>query len=940
MTEDLSPPGTREKAQKRAASIASPYGIDPDVTDPAPAKSAVVVDRAHGHGTSPQPDLSSHDLSLENAAGQIGHARAPRPHRVEDPHHVSEFADFCEAIGRQVIKVVTPEEIIAGIARYLKHLEVNADSLLETGYPETRFPEWPWLDRNISPLLPVKVPIDITQALDASGRPTLRYTWGNRLPGRRKADCETYDRLFGGWGSFRKTDSGYITSDGEPLEVCSYDQAPVVDFVGQDEMRTLVTMREPFLRAKREVLQILTDALRRRMPSSILQSTVDCIVEHLERDEVQLLVLMHWRYGGLDPVTLKKMPDAYEKTTLNLGGLVDILRVVGQTADEMRSGTMYRMRRLIGHLLTRSEQGPEGIRFPSYCEVLARGELRALEKAWRIWTTDGRPPKGEERGFFSLVKDDLDQRYGIKLVANFAEARGCGTTREARVRAAPRGADTHHEEPVAQASLTISAAPGRTAPASPRAGDEAYVDGAVVTERTDAKSAGRSRQEHPRPGLGHGRGISKREGGRMAAVTLFHLGGAEDFEILWRTDPDPEWRLSKAEAVNLLRARGHAEAAALFEVSSFTPHEATNHFEDEFTVLFYEVSTERFVEWEKVAESRTDWAKYAAIAQAVLDVTGLPVRFVAVGLRSHKTAVKRGVEVRRGGSDPRASGPYGTEELIADLERMRDIMTAVATGGARIDDANEEYRRLYGRVDGELGRRRIANPNSCSDLWDWYRTWKAADMVTYAARRAFLADTFSPLIGRLRRPEPLEEAGESASAQGSSVASREAGVKGLVSAESGRVELPASVGLQQDPSTAVAAPESTGDHRTAGTRFKGPKQIEILGEGDGGKYVIKVGNSRKKLSGNQFVLLLRLLLARLGDGNGWMYLTDFGAKVVAGGAEAQAISRLRDRLGKQAVETGGKKVRLAIRPTSLIYDREKLMKCVDEDIAKLAAQLP
>src|SRR5712691_11161118 len=45
------------------------------------------------------------------------------------------------------------------------------------------------------------------------------------------------------------------------------------------------------------------------------------------------------------------------------------------------------------------------------------------------------------------------------------------------------------------------------------------------------------------------------------------------------------------------------------------------------------------------------------------------------------------------------------EELAAVLEKQRDMMIAVATGGPRVDDVNLEYKRTYGLAAAELAKR-------------------------------------------------------------------------------------------------------------------------------------------------------------------------------------------------------------------------------------------
>lgn len=60
------------------------------------------------------------------------------------------------------------------------------------------------------------------------------------------------------------------------------------------------------------------------------------------------------------------------------------------------------------------------------------------------------------------------------------------------------------------------------------------------------------------------------------------------------------------------------------------------------------------------------------------------------------------------------------EELLVALDGLRNTLIAVATGGPRINDANDQYQRSFAAVAAELARRRIENPITYGSLWDWY----------------------------------------------------------------------------------------------------------------------------------------------------------------------------------------------------------------------------
>jgi hypothetical protein len=93
-------------------------------------------------------------------------------------------------------------------------------------------------------------------------------------------------------------------------------------------------------------------------------------------------------------------------------------------------------------------------------------------------------------------------------------------------------------------------------------------------------------------------------------------------------------------------------------------------------------------------------------------------------------------------------------ELIQKIEAQRDIMVSVATGGARIQLVNEEYKERRIEIQTGLMALRIKDSNPYKDLWEWYGKWSSGDLPTYQSRRQYLSDLFSPAIERLKNYSP------------------------------------------------------------------------------------------------------------------------------------------------------------------------------------------
>ena len=89
------------------------------------------------------------------------------------------------------------------------------------------------------------------------------------------------------------------------------------------------------------------------------------------------------------------------------------------------------------------------------------------------------------------------------------------------------------------------------------------------------------------------------------------------------------------------------------------------------------------------------------------------------------------------------------EELLKDLNYIKNTMTSVSTGGAMIQDVNEEFKKTYRKVSTELKRLGIKNPNPYSDLWEWYGKWSSGEVPQYRDRRAYLIEMFKSLFNQI-----------------------------------------------------------------------------------------------------------------------------------------------------------------------------------------------
>jgi len=89
-------------------------------------------------------------------------------------------------------------------------------------------------------------------------------------------------------------------------------------------------------------------------------------------------------------------------------------------------------------------------------------------------------------------------------------------------------------------------------------------------------------------------------------------------------------------------------------------------------------------------------------------------------------------------------------ELLSALDRLRATMIAVATGGPRIQEVQQEFSANFDAIVSELSIRGIDNSLPYRDLWEWYGRWSSGDLPSYQSRRSYVGDLFKPLVTRLQ----------------------------------------------------------------------------------------------------------------------------------------------------------------------------------------------
>jgi hypothetical protein len=91
-----------------------------------------------------------------------------------------------------------------------------------------------------------------------------------------------------------------------------------------------------------------------------------------------------------------------------------------------------------------------------------------------------------------------------------------------------------------------------------------------------------------------------------------------------------------------------------------------------------------------------------------------------------------------------------SKQLSKEVEIQKNLMIAVATGGPRLKDVNEEYEKRRIEVKEQLQSIGIEDPNPFPDLWTWYGKWSDGSLPSYQSRRRYVAELYQPLLDALR----------------------------------------------------------------------------------------------------------------------------------------------------------------------------------------------
>lgn len=92
------------------------------------------------------------------------------------------------------------------------------------------------------------------------------------------------------------------------------------------------------------------------------------------------------------------------------------------------------------------------------------------------------------------------------------------------------------------------------------------------------------------------------------------------------------------------------------------------------------------------------------------------------------------------------------DNLLQQIEFLKDTMISVATGRQMIQSINEKYKQVYLDINIALKKLNIENPNPYGDLWEWYEKW-STDFKSYTERRTFISKMYKVLLDTIHESD-------------------------------------------------------------------------------------------------------------------------------------------------------------------------------------------
>lgn len=292
------------------------------------------------------------NTALHEAISFVGTSNALEMFESEDLQDLAQNVALVDYLGHPATPFYTLAELGGLLQDFAAFLNRNIDHLLKTGYPDTAPPISLWLDLRLTGLLPVKEPLIAPGASRASasghstrlvpagdGERKFEYQWTTETPSAGSSVPLAEGELHLPGGFWWREGIPHL-DDGRPVALCDYGEAALLAGLSHAEAERLVELREPLLRAKLGVLEVLTEAVRERDQDRVWPAALNAITRWIPASDAEFILDTSRAVGESRYAHELLFFSGLRPFVSHRGGLRDLLELIGHCQKEIATGSL------------------------------------------------------------------------------------------------------------------------------------------------------------------------------------------------------------------------------------------------------------------------------------------------------------------------------------------------------------------------------------------------------------------------------------------------------------------------------------------------------------------------------------------------------------------------------------------------------------------------
>jgi len=302
---------------------------------------------------------------------------------------------FVRLLRNPFIPLYSLEELADLTEALIPYLMVNRKSILQSGQPESKYDPPLWFYMLLTWLYRLKLPFDPESTRNEGWDDVISYEWA----------LQTGDEIV-----FPPRVSSQIrTVVDESVSRKAADRAgrlPSGYIAGWE------AARPKLFDLKMSILKELLHALRSRTAVSLWRNCLMLLREQLKPHEVDFLLRLDQVYTGFDVRTGKRENDGMD---LFIGGLTELLLVIGHYEKEIVVGTFARIRDTLGDLVKPDQQNLPRLIAEHYLEVMGLPERKILDAAFDLLPDIERQEEAFWEEYRTRINETVGKRSKVTL---------------------------------------------------------------------------------------------------------------------------------------------------------------------------------------------------------------------------------------------------------------------------------------------------------------------------------------------------------------------------------------------------------------------------------------------------------------------------------------------------------------------------------------------